>query len=165
MDIARLLRHLTTTPWRVRRRFPAATLQAIEQAIRRAETVHAGEIRFVVEGALEAGDVLCGVDSRLRAIDLFSQLRVWDTELNNGLLVYLLLADRAVEVVADRGIHERVGAHEWESICRRMEQAFREDRFENGVIEGIEAIARHLAAHFPSAASEPNELPDAPVVL
>ena len=91
-------------------------------------------------------------------------MRVWDTEHNNGLLIYLLLADRAVEIVADRGIHSKVGSREWESICRKMETAFKQGNYEGGVVGGIQAVAQHLMKHFPASAAGRNELPDKPIV-
>ena len=92
-------------------------------------------------------------------------MRVWDTEHNNGVLVYLLLADRAVEIVADRGIHSKVGSREWENICHNMETAFKQGNYERGVVSGIQAVARHLTKHFPASGAGQNELPDKPVVL
>lgn len=129
------------------------------------EKSHLGELRFVVEGALEPGDVLAGTSARERAIDLFSLLRVWDTEHNSGVLVYLLLADRRVEIVADRGIHAHAGSENWDSICRRMEADFAAGRFETGALDGIRAIGELLTRHFPASGDNPNELSDRPVVL
>jgi uncharacterized membrane protein len=140
-------------------------MRMIEQAIRESEATHNGQIRFAVEAALDIGPLLRNQSARERAIDVFSFLRVWDTEHNNGVLVYLLLADRDVEIVADRGIARRVAPEEWERVCRDMEAAFREGRFENGVIDGIRAVSAHLARHHPGTGGRPNELPDQPVVL
>lgn len=165
MNTTRILRHLFTPPWRVRRAFPTRSLRAIEAAIRAAERSHSGEIRFAVESALDLWPLLRGQSARERALAVFSELRVWDTERNNGVLIYLLLADHDVEILADRGIHARVGAPEWERICREMEQCFREGRFEEGVVTGIRALDAHLARHFPRSGKSPNELPDAPLVL
>lgn len=165
MNIKRVARHLLQTHWQVNRAFPHETLVAIEQAIKAAEAEHLGEIRFAVEGALDVGPLLKGQSARERAIDVFSHLRVWDTEHNNGLLIYLLLADRAVEIVADRGIHAAVGPREWESICRTMESAFRQEDFPRGAVGGIQAVAKHLVRHFPAPPGARNELSDKPVVL
>jgi uncharacterized membrane protein len=165
MDIKRILKHLLMTPWRMRAAFPPATLQAIEREIRASRSLHVGEICFVVEGALHGARLYRGQSPRERALEVFSLLRMWDTEHRNGVLIYVLLADRAVEIVADRGVHARVGAHEWAAVCRRMELAFRERRFESGAIAGIESVTRHLAAHFPARAGDSNELPSSPVVL
>ncbi len=165
MDLARLMRHLATTSARVRRAFPASALRSIEQAIEASETTHAGQIRFVVEGALDGAPLFRNQLARERAIDVFAQLRVWDTEHNNGVLIYLLLADRDVEIVVDRGIDRHVGTAGWEAICQMMEAHFRAGRFEQGVIAGIAAVTKHLQVHFPEDGAAVNELPDAPVVL
>jgi uncharacterized membrane protein len=165
MDVKRIVRHLLMTPWRVRAAFPTGALQAIEHEIQASRASHVAEIRFVVEGALHGARLYHGQSPRERALDVFSMLRIWDTEHRNGVLIYVLLADRAVEIIADRGAHVRVGSHEWEGVCRRMELAFRERRFESGAIAGIETVTRHLAAHFPARAGDSNELPSSPVVL
>ena len=161
----RIARHLMASQWTVKRAFPRDTLTAIDKAIKESEAAHRGEIRFAVEGALHVEPLLRGQTARERAIDVFSQLRVWDTERNNGVLIYLLLADRDVEIVADRGIHEKVGEQGWERICRTMEAAFRRGHFERGVLSGIQEVTRHLAEHFPPTPDDRNELPDKPVVL
>src|SRR3954454_12348909 len=150
----------------VRRAFPEPAVTAIEKAIKRSETSHAGEIRFAVEAALGTQSLLKGQTGRERAVDVFSHLRVWDTEQNNGVLIYLLLADRNVEIIADRGINARVTNDEWESICRKMESSFAHGQFESGVIAGIEAIGGHLREHFPARnEGSENELPNRPVIL
>lgn len=164
MDFRRLLRHLAMTPWRLKQLFPADSLAAIEHAIAASEASHGGEIRFAVEGALPTAPLLRGQSARQRAIEVFSSLRVWDTERNNGVLLYLLLADRDVEIVADRGISAQVGQEEWEQICRQMEAAFRQDRYEQGVLAGIEAVTRHLVRCYPVRSRE-GELPDRPALL
>ena len=164
MTTQRILKHLLTTQGQVQRAFPASALNAIEKAIEASETAHAGEIRFVVEGALDGMPLFRGQSAKDRAIELFSQLRVWDTEHNNGLLIYLLLADRAVEIVADRGIHAKVGAEEWRTVCHQMETAFKQSNYEAGVLSGVQAVTQHLVQHFP-ADNRGNELPDRPVVL
>ena len=123
---------------RVRRAFPARALANIEQAIKASEATHAGQIRFVVEGALDGAPLLRNQSARARALDVFSHLRIWDTAHNNGVLIYLLLADRDVEILADRGIDALVSTAEWRNICDRMEDKFRRGNFETGVVEGIE---------------------------
>ena len=165
MNMARLFRHLLTPPWRVRLAFPPRTLHAIEAAIRECEKTHAGEIRFAVESDLHLFALLRGLSARARALDVFSQLRVWDTEHNNGVLIYLLLADHDVEIVADRGVHAHVGAEGWEKICRDMEASFRAGKFEEGVLHGIRAVGAHLTRHYPAQGKGRNELDDKPVVL
>jgi len=165
MGIKRISRHLVQHRWRQRRVFPPKALARIEQAIKAGEATHAGQIRFVVEGALDGAPLFRNQPARERALDIFSHLRVWDTAHNNGVLIYLLLADRDVEIVADRGIDAKVGDAGWERICAAMEQEFRAGRFEHGVIEGIKEVSRLMAQHFPPQPGSPNELPDAPVVL
>ncbi len=165
MMIQRIVKHLLATEGQVKRAFPHSTLNTIENAIKASETAHVGEIRFAVEGALDGLSLFKGQSARERAIELFSQLRVWDTESNSGLLVYLLLADRAVEIVADRGLHAKVSAQEWAKICQLMEAAFRQSNYEGGVVSGVQAITRHLVKHFPADGCSGNELPDRPVVV
>ena len=165
MDIGRIGRHLLEHRWRVRRIFPPQVLAAIEQAIKASEATHSGQLRFVVEGALDGAPLFRDQPARERALDVFSQLRIWDTAHNNGVLIYLLLADRDVEIVADRGIDAQVGAEGWEKICSMMETSFGAGNFAGGALKGIDAVSRLLATHFPKAAAGKNELPDAPVVM
>ncbi len=165
MGIGRIGRHLLHHHWWARRYFPPAVLAAIEQAIKVGEATHSGQVRFVVEGALDGKPLFRNQPARERALDVFSQLRIWDTVHNNGVLIYLLLADRDVEIVADRGIDAHVGTAGWEKICAEMETEFRAGQFESGVIRGIEAVSRQLASHFPATGAGRNELPDAPVVI
>lgn len=165
MSIGRIIRHLLQHHWRARRVFPQDVLDRIEQAIKQSEAAHSGQIRFVVEGALDGRPLFRNQHARERALDVFSHLRIWDTAHNNGVLIYLLLADRDVEIIADRGIDAKVGAAGWERICRAMEAAFSAGQFERGAIDGIAAVSRELAKHFPPAGAHPNELPDKPVVM
>jgi uncharacterized membrane protein len=165
MGIKRIGRHLVEHHWKARRVFPAKVLAAIEQAIKAGEATHSGQVRFVVEGALDGAPLFRGQPARERALDVFSQLRIWDTAHNNGVLIYLLLADRKVEIIADRGIDAHVGASGWARICAGMEAEFKAGNFEGGVIKGIEAVSRQLATYFPKHGAGPNELPDAPVVM
>ena len=165
MNIQRIARHLLVTDGQVSRCFSRSALNKIEAAIKASEAEHVGEIRFAVEGGLDGAPLFQGQSARERAIELFSQLRVWDTQHNTGVLIYLLLADRAVEIVADRGIHAKVDAQAWSKVCRQMEAAFRQSNFEGGVVSGVLAVTRHLKQHFPSDSHDRNELPDKPVVL
>jgi uncharacterized membrane protein len=142
------------TPWRIRRCFPHDTLEAIDLEIKNYESAHAGEICFVVEGALHGAALYRGQSPRERAIEVFSGLRLWDTEHRNAVLIYVLLADRAVEVIADRGAHSKIGHDEWQHVCRAMEGAFRLGRYRRGAVEGIRAIGRRLAEHFPVPAPD-----------
>ncbi len=163
--LRRLVRHLCMTPWRVKRAFPTQVLYIIEAKVKQAEQSHCGQIRVVIEGALPAELLWRNLSARARAIDVFSLLRVWDTEHNNGVLLYLLLADHDVEIVADRGIAARVAQQDWEAICREMESAFRLGEFEAGITAGIQAVAAKLAVHFPRRETGGNELPDEPIML
>jgi uncharacterized membrane protein len=166
MSIRRIGRHLIANRTRVRKAFPAPALAAIERAIKASEATHSGQIRFVVEGALDGAPLLRNQSARARALDLFSQLRIWDTAHNNGVLIYLLLADRDVEILADRGINAKIDQGEWKNICAMMEADFGKGNFEAGVLNGIAAVSHHLAKHFPKRGSDNgNELPDAPVVM
>ena len=161
----RMGRHFVTDHHSARRKFSAQALQRIEEAIGAGERLHAGQVRFIVEGSLPLGQVLHGLTPRERALELFGRFGVWDTEHNSGVLVYVLLADKAVEIVADRGINSKISQETWQVICRAMEAEFRAGRFEEGAIAGINAIGDLLAQHFPRGSAGPNELPDQPVVL
>ncbi|MEZ0231530.1 MAG: TPM domain-containing protein [Methylophilaceae bacterium] len=161
----RLVKHLFSAPWLVKRYFPQSALDRIEAAIRESERLHTGEIRFAVESDLHPLHVVQGKLPRHRAIELFSQLGVWDTAANNGVLIYLLLADHDVEIVADRGIHAHLGTERWEEICHQMELQFKQGKFEAGILLGIAQISQELQRCFPASGDNPNELPDRPIVL
>ncbi len=165
MQLSRILRHLILPHWWSMRAFPTATLQAIEKAVGASEGQHQGELRFVVESGLPLRALLHNQTPRARAIELFARERVWDTADNCGVLIYLQLVDRRVEIVADRGIDTRVGPPFWSAVCRRMEAAFREERFEAGVLNALEEITAALTTHFPAGASKRDELPNQPLVL
>ncbi len=169
MQIGRLIRHVAATHWRTRMLFPKAALDAIEQAIGRVELAHRGEIRFAIETALSPLHILNNLAPRSRALEVFAHLRVWDTEHNNGVLIYVQMADRDVEIVADRGFEGRVSLPQWEAVCRLMEEHFRAGRFEAGSIAGVDAIGNLLARHFPAAPAltgpAHNQLPDRPTLL
>ena len=165
MSFARILRHLVTSTWATRRRFSQGVLTDIEMAIREVESRHAGEIRFAVERALDVPQIVSGLLPRQRALQIFAQLGVWDTAANNGVLIYVLMADRDVEIVADRGIASRVPAAEWEAICREMEQHYVAGRFGEGSIAGVRAVGRLLERHFPGSWADADELPNKPVLL
>lgn len=169
MQAGRLLRHAAASQWRTRLKFPAKTLDAIERAVASAERGHGGQIRFAIETSLSPLHVLNDVSAHARALEVFSLLRVWDTEHNNGVLIYVQLADRHVDIVADRGFGGRVSAEEWAAVCRSMEEHFRAGRFERGALDGVEAVGKLLARHFPTpdatTAGDRNELPDRPALL
>jgi len=165
VNLARILRHLLTPNWVVRRAFPPAALARVESAIAASEAAHRGEIRFAVEGSLDLMPLLRGITPRERALQVFSELRVWDTEENSGVLVYVQFIDRDIEIVADRGVNACVAQAEWDAVCRRMEEAFQVGRYEHGMLAGIERITALLTQHFPARAHNVNELPDKPVTL
>ena len=163
--LKRIGKHIITDKWSVSRAFPQASLNKIEAAIKSTEQGHSGQICFAVEGSLDTLVLWRGLKARQRAVDVFALQRVWDTQDNNGLLIYLLLAERDVEIVADRGISAKVPQNQWEAICRDMEKSFREKKYEQGVIRGIDAVAKLLRAHFPHEGGKQNELSDKPVIL
>lgn len=165
MQLQRAMRHLFADQWSVRRAFPASAMRSIRDTIGAQEGRHGGELRFAVEASLPLRRLWQGQNARSRAVELFGQLRIWDTEHNNGVLIYLLLADKRVEIVADRGISGKVGSADWEHICREMQRAFADGHFKTGANAGIVAISDLLALHYPPAAGHANELPDEPVVL
>ena len=161
----RLIRHLFATS--ARRLFPADSLQRIQAAIAASETRHTGELRFAVESALHPRAVLAGQDARARASDVFSQLRVWDTRANNGVLLYLLLADHRIEIVADRGFEGLVTQEQWRGACVLVEERLKAGEPEAAVLRGVEALSALIEAHFPRGADyvDLNELPDDPHLL
>lgn len=167
MQIARWFRHWFTTPLAVNRAFPPAALARIEQAIDAAERGHSGEIRFAVEASLPWSYLRRGAPARERALMVFAKLRVWDTELNNGVLIYVELADHSIEIVADRGIARHVSPEEWQQLAAQMRDRFRDGAFEAGVTDTVAQVAQRLRAHFPLRDDErnPDELGNRPVVL
>lgn len=152
-------------PWAWRRAFPQATLDAIESAIRTSERTHGGEIRFAIENSLAGSQVWRGMTGRERAIEVFSNLHVWDTEHNSGVLIYLLLADHDIEIVADRGIAARVDQAAWEAVAQEMEALFRRGEFERGALQGIRQVGELLAQHFPPSGHNPDELANRPLIV
>ncbi len=163
--IKRLFRHLFIWPSAVRRYFPVDSMQRIEAVIAENESTHSGEICFVVESNLHVLDIFRKKSAQKRAIEVFSQYQVWDTEHNNGVLIYLLLADRDFEILADRGIHLHVGDVGWKRICHEMESLFRQGQFEAGILYGISQIGQRLAQHYPANDEHINELPNAPIII
>ena len=163
--LLRLARHLVETRFATRRRFTRPVLDRVEQAVAAAEAHHCAELRVVIETDLDAWSIIRGKTARHRALEVFAGLHVWDTEANNGVLIYVLFADRAVEIVADRGFNGLVAPEEWASVCRAMEAEFGQGRWEHGALAGVEAAARLLARHFPGTGRQGNELPDRPVLL
>ncbi|MDN3919619.1 TPM domain-containing protein [Roseateles violae] len=165
--LARLLKHRLWDEADARRALPADALQRLQQRVADSEAHHSGEIRVCVEASLPLSYLWRGASARERALAIFGKLRVWDTEQNNGVLIYLLLAEHAIEIVADRGLDRRIAAGDWQALVARLGEALRAGRFEQGLAEAIDAIDAPLRAHFPleSGATNPDELPDAVVLL
>ena len=162
----RLLNNLFGHWFQLHRRFPPALLEEITKAIAAGESAHRGEIRFAIESRLTPWAVLEGLDAPTRARQIFAQLRVWDTEHNSGVLIYVQLVDRAIEIVADRGIATRLPDAVWKDICTRMQTHFAAQDFERGAVQGVIEVSDLLVTQFPSdGTAEANELPDRPVVL
>lgn len=159
-----MLRHLCATRAGTRRRFTDEVDAVIETAIRAAESRTSAEIRFVIETALDIPELWAGVSPRDRACQVFSQFGVWDTELRNGALIYVLAADRDVEIVVDRGAF-RISPVEWEAACKLMEGHFRAGRFQEGAVAGVEAVGGLLAREFPVRSGDRDELPNQPSLL
>jgi uncharacterized membrane protein len=162
----RLLRHRLLDEADTRKAVPPDMVARLTQRIAASERRHTGEIRVCVEASLPTSYLLRDATARQRAVAMFGKLRVWDTEHNNGALVYLLLAEHAIEIVADRGLARRVDPGEWQRIVQRMGAAFREGRYEDGLTQALEEVSALLVAHFPATEGEvrPNELPDEPVL-
>jgi uncharacterized membrane protein len=165
MDLKRFWRHALMSPAREALCFPPRTLDAIQSEIAAQERLHRGEICFVVEAELTSRALWHDLASRARAREVFAQRGVWNTEENNGTLIYLLLADRRVEIVADRGVDRHVAAEEWAAICRMMESHFAAGRFEEGAVAGVRSVSELLSRHFPGTGEQRNELPDRPALI
>jgi len=161
----RLLQHLLFLPWRLRQIFNKRVLDAIEREVATSEQTHSGEIRFAVEANLDLLQLLRGLSSRMRALELFTQLRVWDTEHNNGVLIYLLLAEHRVEIVADRGFNGKLEAAIWQGICQRLQERLYRGDFESGICACILEVGAQIAEQFPDLVRGSNELPDRPLLL
>lgn len=164
-QIRRWVRHITAMPWVTQRLFSLEVLKEIEATVAHVENQHAGEIRFVVENALDITELWHGLSARERAIQVFSSLRIWDTALNNGVLIYILMADRQVEIIADRGIAARVSEVEWRAICLEAECNYRAGRFREGACNSVVGVGSLLGQHFPSQGADQNEQPNHPVLL
>ncbi|MBI3532654.1 MAG: TPM domain-containing protein [Burkholderiales bacterium] len=168
--LLRLLRHRWFDERTVRRTIPSDVRERLLQRVRASEQRHSGEIRIFIEAGLPMGYLWLKAETRAiirqRALTLFGKLRVWDTEHNNGVLIYLLLAERAIEIVADRGINRHLSPQQWQGMISRMRSAFREGQFEEGLTLALEEISAVLVQHFPleAGAANPNELPDAPLI-
>jgi uncharacterized membrane protein YgcG len=162
--LLRIFKHRWLDETDARRALDAAALSRLRARVQQGESRHRGEIRICVEAGLPLSYLWRDAAPRERAITLFGNLRVWDTEHNSGVLVYLLLAERAIEIVADRGLARHVPPEQWRSLTRNMSAAFKAGRFEDGLIEAVDAVDGLLNQHFPLRPGErnPNELPDQP---
>lgn len=163
--LTRLLKHLSSPGWWARRAFRADDLAAIADAVKASERLHRGEIRIAIEGPLPLRSLLRAESGRQRATTLFGTLGVGKTREASGILVYVQLVDRRVEILADSGIASQVDAEEWQAICRQMEQAFASRDYRSGMVAAIARIGELLARHFPATGDNPNELDDRPTVL
>jgi uncharacterized membrane protein len=163
---SRIFKHRWLDEADTRRALPRESLRRLADLVAASERRHTGEIRIYVEAGLPLSYLWRDASPRERAIAMFGKLRVWDTEQNNGVLIYLLLADRAIEVVADRGLTRHVPPQQWQQITRGMADAFAAGRYEDGLRQAIEAVGAELARHFPATpgAANANELPDEPVL-
>ncbi len=163
----RLLRHRWWDESDLRRALPKPALDRIGERVTASEHGHTGQIRVAIEPGLPLSYLRRGLSARARAVTQFGKLRVWDTEHNNGVLIYLLLAERAIEIVADRGLAACVPAAHWDAIVEAMRRSLREGRFEEALLEAVAAVDALLRTHFPrtAGAGPGNELPDAPVLL
>jgi uncharacterized membrane protein len=164
--IARLVRHRLLDERDTRRAIPQDVVVRLAHHVAASEKTHSGEIRIAIEASLPTSYVMRDATARDRAVAMFSKLRVWDTEHNNGVLVYLLLAERAIEIVADRGVTSRVPEGEWARIVETMRGEFQAQRYEQGLVHAVDAVTALLVRHFALAPGEanPNELPDEPAL-
>ncbi len=160
----RILKHRWLDERDLARALDAATLSRIEARVAASEKRHSGEIRVCAEAGLPLSYLWRGATARERAVTMFGKLRVWDTAHNNGVLIYLLLAEHRIEIVADRGLNAHVSPSQWQEVMQRMRASFRHGQFEAGLNEAIDAVDALLAQHFPLAPGEanPNELSDRP---
>jgi uncharacterized membrane protein len=165
VTLSRWLKHAFTPPWSWRLSFPADVLRDIEAAIKQSESQHRGELRFAVENALASGRVWHGMSGRQRATEVFANLRVWDTEDNSGVLIYVLLADKEVHILADRGINRLVSQAVWDDVARLITADYQKRHYKEGSLQGIEKITHLLAEHFPAGPDNPNELPNRPLII
>ena len=165
ISISRFLRHLFSNNQKTRKHFPASSMKRIEDAIALSERHHNGQIRFIVETSLAPLALYHSQSVRERALEIFSLFRIWDTANNNGVLLYLLIADHVFEIIADRNIHAKAGQIYWDQVCNDMEKLLKNDQFEDGILLGIERISNVLKEHFPESVITPNELPDQPLII
>jgi len=163
--MARAWRHATSGAGEAKRAFPEATLTAIAEAIDAGERTHRGEVRLIVEKALPFDAAWDGVTNRQRALALFADYGVWDTEDNCGVLIYVNLAEHKVDIVADRGIDRKIDAATWQAVCRTMTEGFKAGRFHDATLAAVAQVNALLRQHFPASGERANELPDRPIML
>jgi uncharacterized membrane protein YgcG len=163
--VARAWRHVSSSTAAARRAFPPDTLSAITAAIAAGEQTHRGEVRVVVEKGLPFEEVWDDVSNRQRALDLFADYGVWDTEDNCGVLIYINLAEHKVDIVADRGIDRKIDAATWQAICQTLTAGFKQGQFHQATLAAIDQVNALLRQHFPSNGARPNELPDRPILI
>jgi len=161
----RILRHLTRTRFSGRKGFPCDALRAIQQTIEFGEAEHRAEMRLIVEAALPFSDTLSGMSARDRAHELFSQYRIWDTEENSGILIYINLADHQVEIIADRGVARLISREQWQTVCAMMTAGFGEGTYQHGVINGLQYLNDLLQKYLPENQPQPDQLPNQPLIL
>jgi len=161
----RAWRHWNSSAGEAKRAFPDATLDAIAEAIDLGERTHRGEVRLIVEKALPVEAAWDGVTNRQRAIALFADYGVWDTEDNCGVLIYVNLAEHKIDIVADRGIDRKIDAATWQAVCRTMSDGFKQGRFHDATLAAVGQVNDLLRQHFPAHGERPNELPDRPLML
>jgi uncharacterized membrane protein len=156
-------RHLNMTRWQLQRAFPPSALAAIAESVRVSERRHGGEIRVAIEADLSVSHLWRGVSPRARALEVFATLGVWDTQARNGVLIYLCLADRVVEIIADRGLHTKVNDGEWAGVCAQLQADCAAGKYQQGMCDAVIAVGQLLAMHYPT--SDRNEQSDRPVML
>ncbi|RPH43717.1 MAG: hypothetical protein EHM87_12935 [Burkholderiales bacterium] len=166
VGLARWLHHLWIGPMHLRSAFPDDAYARIERAIADGERRHRAELRFAVESSLETGQLWRGMQARERALEVFSRFGIWDTEEDNGVLVYLLWADRAAEIVADRGAKRSIDPAVWDRACAQLVAGCRDGQAVEGALACLATLNDALAAAYPADGSaNPDELPNSPLVL
>ena len=163
MNIKRLLRHFIVTHWYVRRLFSKSVLDAVAAQVTQCESTHGGEIRVAIETDLSTHALLRNQTTRQRAIEVFANLHVWDTQVRNGVLIYVCFADRAIEIVVDRGYDGKISNQEWAVICATLQQDFLRGDYQQALCKAIRSVSELMARYYPKTDS--NELPDRPVML
>jgi uncharacterized membrane protein YgcG len=162
-SLKRWWRHLNMTRWQMRRAFNEQVLRAITESVRASEQRHGGEIRVAIEAELSVSSLLHGQSPRERALQVFASLGVWDTDSRNGVLIYICLADRDVEIIADRGLHTKVTDAQWQAVCAQLQGECAAGKYQQGVCNAVTAVGQLIGVHYPAV--DRNELPDRPVLL